>query len=114
MNPFYYVCLMFVTLSCLVVTCWERANLLAFLYVKTFLVAHLCILKVAQLYLFLGIFCILFYYRSTTWDWVGIFPTDWHYLGEYVAYSWVPKGTDVTNPRRRGLVIPAKSHKVCI
>ena len=34
MNHFCYLCFVFVILSCLVITCWERTNLLALLYMK--------------------------------------------------------------------------------
>ena len=33
MDPFCYLCFVFVMLSFRVVTCWERANLLALMYV---------------------------------------------------------------------------------
>ena len=32
MNPFCYLCFVPVMLSCLAITCWERANLMALLY----------------------------------------------------------------------------------
>ena len=74
MDHFCYLCLVFVMLSCLhcnlVVTCWERADLLALMHVMFSFVDHFCYLCLV----FAMLSCL---FIATLWSPAGKELTSW-------------------------------------
>ncbi|KAL4228911.1 hypothetical protein ACF0H5_011951 [Mactra antiquata] len=49
----------------------------------------------------------------SSWDWIGIFRSDWKYLGEYLTYRWAQsRPSDCTAHNRRAVSFPASLHQI--